>query len=190
MLRDRLDHGFHSPQELEEELRLPLLGTIPHLPVNHGQTITQALAAMLPERRFGVRESLRNLFASFRLLRAGQPLRLLLITSTGQAEGKTTAASLIAQTLADLGQRVLLVDADMRRPRIHRCVGLDNGAGLSNLLTHPLPPTAAAVQALIQPAGEGLAVLPSGDNPPRCGQAAQLGALPGAVPGDPRPTGL
>lgn len=140
MLRDRLDHGFHSPQELEEELRLPLLGTIPHLPVNHGQTITQALAAMLPERRFGVRESLRNLFASFRLLRAGQPLRLLLITSTGQAEGKTTAASLIAQTLADLGQRVLLVDADMRRPRIHRCVGLDNGAGLSNLLTHPLPP--------------------------------------------------
>jgi succinoglycan biosynthesis transport protein ExoP len=166
VLRDRLDHVFHSPKELEDELRLPLLGMIPHLPVSEGQTIAQALAAMAPERRFGVRESLRNLFASFRLLRAGQPLRLLLITSTGQAEGKTTAAALFAQTLADLGQRVLLVDADMRRPRIHRYMGLDNGAGLANLLTTPLPPTAEAVQALIQPAGEGLAVLPAGDTPP------------------------
>jgi polysaccharide biosynthesis transport protein len=189
VIRDRLDHVFHSSRELEDELRLPLLGVIPHLPVGHGQTIAQALAELSPERRFGVRESLRNLFASFRLLRAGKPLRLLLISSTGQAEGKTTAASLYAQTLADLGQKVLLVDADMRRPRVHRYMGLDNVAGISTLLTVPEEPTAELVQDLIQPAGEGLAVLPAGDSPPdaakllsseRCRALCQvIRALPG-----------
>jgi polysaccharide biosynthesis transport protein len=166
VVRDRLDHVFHSSRELEGELKLPLLGIVPHLPLQEGQTLAKAVAALSPERRFGMRESLRNLFASFRLLRADKALRLILITSTSQAEGKTTAATLFAQTLADLGQRVLLVDADMRRPRVHRAVGLDNLAGLSNLLTNPEPPAAAAVRALIQSAGEGLDVLPAGDMPP------------------------
>ena len=166
VVRDRFDHVFHSSRELEEALGQPLLGSIPHLPVAAGQTVAQALEALPSERRFGVRESLRNLFASFRLLRAGKALRLLLITSSSQAEGKTTAASLFAQTLADLGQRVLLVDADLRRPRVHRYMGLDNRAGLSNLLTNPQAPSGAAVEELIQPASEGLDVLPAGDVPP------------------------
>jgi capsular exopolysaccharide synthesis family protein len=189
VVRDRLDHVFHSSREVEEALGQPLLGSIPHLPVGEGQTVAQALAALPAERRFGVRESLRNLFTSFRLLRAGKALRLLLITSSSQAEGKTTAASLFAQTLADLGQKVLLVDADMRRPRVHRYMGLDNGAGLSNLLTNPQSPNGAAVRELIQTASEGLDVLPAGDVPPdaakllsseRCRDLCQvIRALPG-----------
>jgi capsular exopolysaccharide synthesis family protein len=189
VVRDRFDHVFHGSRELEETLGLPLLGSIPHLTVEAGQTVAQALAALPAERRFGVRESLRNLFASFRLLRAGKALRLVLITSSTQAEGKTTAATLFAQTLADLGQRVLLVDADMRRPRVHRTMGLDNGAGLSNLLTNPQPPSAAAVQELIQSVSAGLDVLPAGDTPPdaakllssaRCGELCEvIRGLPG-----------
>jgi len=189
VVRDRLDHVFHSSRELEEALKQPLLGSIPHLPVGAGQTVAQALSALPAEQRFGVRESLRNLFASFRLLRAGKALRLLLITSSSQAEGKTTAAALFARTLADLGQRVLLVDADLRRPRVHRYLGLDNVEGLSSLLTNPLPPTPETVQALIQPSGDGLDVLSAGDTPPdaakllsseRCRQlCATIRELPG-----------
>jgi capsular exopolysaccharide synthesis family protein len=183
VVRDRFDHVFHSSRELEEALGMPLLGNIPYLPQGEGQRVAQALAALPAERRFGVRESLRNLFASFRLLRAGKALRLLLITSTSQAEGKTTAASLFAQTLADLGQKVLLVDADLRRPRVHQYVGLDNVAGLSNLLTNPQLPYGSAVQDLIQTVSEGLDVLPAGDQPPdaakllsseRCRQVCQV----------------
>ena len=189
VVRDRFDHVFHSSRELEEALGMPLLGSIPYLPQGEGQRVAQALAALPAERRFGVRESLRNLFASFRLLRAGKALRLLLITSTSQAEGKTTAASLFAQTLADLGQKVLLVDADLRRPRVHQYVGLDNVAGLSNLLTNPQLPYGSAVQDLIQTVSEGLDVLPAGDVPPdaakllsseRCRQVCQvIRELPG-----------
>jgi capsular exopolysaccharide synthesis family protein len=189
VVRDRFDHVFHSSRELEEALGMPLLGNIPYLPQGEGQRVAQALAALPAERRFGVRESLRNLFASFRLLRAGKALRLLLITSTSQAEGKTTAASLFAQTLADLGQKVLLVDADLRRPRVHQYVGLDNVAGLSNLLTNPQLPYGSAVQDLIQTVSEGLDVLPAGDVPPdaakllsseRCRQVCQvIRELPG-----------
>ena len=189
VVRDRFDHVFHSSRELEEALGMPLLGNIPYLPQGEGQRVAQALAALPAERRFGVRESLRNLFASFRLLRAGKALRLLLITSTSQAEGKTTAASLFAQTLADLGQKVLLVDADLRRPRVHQYVGLDNVAGLSNLLTNPQLPYGSAVQDLIQTVSEGLDVLPAGDQPPdaakllsseRCRQVCQvIRELPG-----------
>jgi capsular exopolysaccharide synthesis family protein len=166
VVRDRLDQVFHSARELELALAQPLLGSIPYLPVGDGQTVAQALAALPAEQRFAVRESLRNLFASFRLLRAGKELRLLLISSTSQMEGKTTAASLLGQTLVDLGQKVLLVDADLRRPRVHRTMGLDNGAGLSSLLAKPQPPTVAAVRELIQSARDGLDVLPAGDVPP------------------------
>jgi succinoglycan biosynthesis transport protein ExoP len=185
LLRDRLDPVFHDPRELKEALPLPLLGVVPHLPDVQTTTVAQAVEAMDGGERFETRESLRNLFANFRLLRADKTVRLVALTSATQGEGKSTTTTLFALTLAQLGQRVLLVDADMRRPMLHRYVGVENGEGLSSLLTnHALDP-ARCVMA-VQP---GLDLLPAGPMPPdttpllsseRCGEVVEaIRNLPG-----------
>ncbi len=183
LLRDRLDHVFHSPRELEDELGLPLLGQIPHLTNADGQTITAAIEALEPRQRFPLRESLRNLFTNFRLLRADKPLRLILVTSSSQAEGKTTATALFAHTLADLDLRVLVVDADLRRPRLHQKLGVDNLLGFSSLLTAEQLPNLAAITTILQRPRDRLHLLTAGPTPPdaakllsseRCGQLCEL----------------
>ncbi len=86
-------------------------------------------------QRFFYQEAFRNLFTSIRFLSSDKPLRSLALTSTLPAEGKTLVNSLLAKTLSEMDQRVLLVDADMRKPQLHHRLGLNNLTGLSNLLT-------------------------------------------------------
>ena len=163
LLRDRLDHVFHTPKELYEGLSIPLLGVVPYLPGRAPTTtISQSLASLEGGERFAIKESLRNLFANFRLLRADKPVRLVAITSSTQGEGKTTTTALFAETLAQLGQRVLLVDADMRRPMLHRYIGANNIQGLSSLLTDG----ELAVSDVVQPIQSGLDLISSGPVPP------------------------
>ncbi len=163
LLRDRLDHVFHSPRELQDALAMPLVGVVPYLPsCSSGSTINQSLTSLEGGERFAIKESLRNLFANFRLLRADKPLRLVAITSSVQGEGKSTTTALFAETMAQLGQRVLLVDADMRRPMLHRYVGADNASGLTSLLTDP----DLAVVDVVQNLPSGLDIISSGPVPP------------------------
>ncbi len=86
-------------------------------------------------QRFYYQEAFRNLFTSIRFLSSDKPLRTLALTSSMPSEGKTLVNSLLAKTLSEMGQRVLLVDADMRKPQLHYRLGLNNITGLSNLLT-------------------------------------------------------
>lgn len=162
LLRDRLDPVLHDPKELAGAVPLPMLGMIPHLPLGEEATIVAALQSSRGSKRFELRESLRNLFANFRLLRADKTLRLVAITSATQGEGKSTTTALFALTLAQLGQRVLLVDADMRRPTLHRLLGCDNAVGLSSLLTDAQLTTSE----LVQPIQSGLDLIASGPTPP------------------------
>ncbi len=172
MLRDKLDHGFHNPREVKEDLGEPLLGHIPH--VGFFQGVREGKRFLLKEldlsgarkdsaerasektaesptssavadnikksgitgyQRFYYQEAFRNLFTSIRFLSSDQPLRTLALTSSLPAEGKTLVNALLAKTLSEMGQRVLLVDADMRKPQLHHRLGLNNLTGLSNLLT-------------------------------------------------------
>ncbi|MFN9610791.1 MAG: GumC family protein [bacterium] len=185
LLRDRLDHVFHDPNELKQALPLPVLGLVPHLSGIKGDTINESLEKMDGSQKFEIRESLRNLFANFRLLRADKAVRLVAITSATQGEGKSVTCSLFANTLAQLGQRVLLVDADMRRPMLHRYIGAQNGDGLSSLLTD----SSLEVTPLIHSIQPGLDLLSAGPMPPdttrllsseRCAQVLEaIRALPG-----------
>ncbi|MEB3168340.1 MAG: polysaccharide biosynthesis tyrosine autokinase [Synechococcaceae cyanobacterium] len=184
LLRDRLDHVFHDPIDLRDSLPVPLLGVVPHLSGAEGTTIAAAVKALGSGQRFEIRESLRNVFANFRLLRADKTVRLVAITSASQGEGKSTTTALFALTLAQLGQKVLLVDADMRRPMLHRYLGAENGVGLSSLLTDPSIPIGEALVS-VQPE---LDLLPAGPMPPdttkllsseRCGAVVEaIRALP------------
>jgi capsular exopolysaccharide synthesis family protein len=154
LIRDRVDHVFHTSQDVQQELKRPMLGYIPYFKVFEGtrdekKSITDALNRLSPLRqhnsdpenslsyidRFNYQESFRNLYTSTRFLSSDKQLRSIAITSSIPSEGKSLIISLLAQTLTELGQRVLLVDADLRKPQIHHRFNLDNLQGLSNLLT-------------------------------------------------------
>jgi len=162
LLRDRFDHVFHWPQEAEQGLGLPLLSVIPFLTLVDGYTIEESIGCMDAGQRFALKESLRNLFANFKLLRTDKAFRSIGITSSIPGEGKSTSLTLFANTLASLQVRVLLVDADMRRPRLHRYNNLVNETGFSTLITDP----ESKVENLVQHMSPNLDLLSAGPMPP------------------------
>lgn len=146
LLRDRLDHVFHSPGEVRDDLDEVLLGHVPYISVFSGlrrdkRFILEKLnndpqsGGITSYERFHYQEAFRNLATSLRFLNTDQPLRAIALTSSIPSEGKSLSVILLAKTLSELGQRVLLIDADLRKPQIHDRLGIDNLRGLSNLLT-------------------------------------------------------
>ena len=162
LLRERTDNVFHTPMDAERELQLPVLGLIPFLPLDPGVEISSSLAKMSSSERFAIKESLRSLFTTFRLLRADRNIRMVGVTSSTQGEGKSTAVTIFARTLADLGLKVLVVDADMRLPMQSRYLGIEQGNGLSNLLSD----SSLQARELIQTVADNFDILPSGPKPP------------------------
>ena len=107
-------------------------------------------------------EAFRTLRTNLRFASIGGRLTSLLVTSSNQAEGKTTVACNLAIALADSGARVVLVDADVRRPQVADRMGLEGAAGLTDVLIGR-----AEVDDVLQPWGrDGLTVLPAGAVPP------------------------
>ena len=151
LLRDRMDHVFHQASEVKMDLGLPLLGHIPH--VNAFKGVREDQRFLLVEldqddqskvdqdskkaiyQRFYYQEAFRNLFTSIRFLNTDQPLRSIALSSSLPAEGKSLINVLLAKTLSEMGQRVLLIDADLRKPQLHTRLGLNNLLGLTNVLT-------------------------------------------------------
>jgi capsular exopolysaccharide synthesis family protein len=162
ILRERTDNVFHTPMDTERELQLPVLGLIPYLPLEPGVQISTSISKMSASERFAIKESLRSLFTTFRLLRADRDIRLVAVTSSTQGEGKSTAVTIFARTLADLGLKVLVVDADMRLPMQTRYLGLAQGEGFSSILTD----SSVSLKSLIQPIQDNLDILPAGPKPP------------------------
>ena len=181
LLRDRMDHVFHHAGEVKDELGLPLLGHVPYVSFFQGvrenkrfmlkELDTQTLPVSDPQQkqearyqRFFYQEAFRNLFTSLRFLNSDRPLRSIALTSSLPSEGKSLVISLLAKTLSEMGQRVLLIDADMRKPQLHTRLGLNNLRGLSNLLSDEAP---AWRDALQQVEGyEGWSVITAGRRPP------------------------
>src|SRR6185503_19483042 len=100
------------------------------------------------DKRSPLAEAYRRLRPSVLLSSPGRPPRTLVVTSCVPSEGKSTTAINLAVTLAQTGARVLVVDADMRRPTVHSSFGIDNRAGLSNILSNEM--TNVETLALVQ----------------------------------------
>jgi capsular exopolysaccharide synthesis family protein len=127
--REHFDDKIYSMVEAEQATGLPILGVIP-LVKNPDQ-----LAAQFADRRSAIAEAYRSTCTALQFsTEAGLP-KSLLITSAAPSEGKSSTAQGIARQFAATGLKVLLIDADLRRPSLHKTLGLDNGIGLSNYLT-------------------------------------------------------
>ena len=95
-------------------------------------------------------EAFRNLYTSIRFLNTDRKVKTLVLSSSLPKEGKTLVNLVLAKTLTDMGQKVLLVDSDMRKPQLHYRLGLNNIRGLSNFLTD----TSLSYRDVIQPVRE------------------------------------
>src|SRR5690606_39135436 len=122
-----LDDTIKAPEDIEQHLRLAVLGVIPHL---RKQTVQSALA----DPRSAFSESYRSVRTALQFSTDGGVPRTLLVTSPGAAEGKSTTALTLARNFAQLGKSVLLVEADLRNPSLHRALGMRAETGLSSLL--------------------------------------------------------
>src|SRR5262249_2428738 len=107
-------------------------------------------------------EAIRSVRTNVLFSSADEGSRSLVVTSSGPGEGKTLVASNLAVAFAQAGQRVLLVDADMRRPRVHEVLDMSQEPGLSNLLVG----TAKASETLRKTDVAGLWMLTAGHIPP------------------------
>jgi polysaccharide biosynthesis transport protein len=152
-VRERSDPRLRGPADLAERLGRPVLGQIPWLrrrrrraaqrpgsrrPPRRGWSRPPRLGlAMLDQPEGPAAEAYRSLRARLTQLE----LTSIMVVSPGPGEGKSTTAANLAVTLAESGREVLLVSADLRRPRIHEFFGLPNGSGLSDLLLDGLPDT-------------------------------------------------
>ena len=175
-----LDDSVRSAEDIESFLHLPLVALIPQVDVgkpkrllpqkagdlslNNGRASQEVLLIDL-DKRSPVAEAYRHLRTSILLSTAGRPPKTLLVTSSVPSEGKTTTAVNTAVTLAQTGAKVLIIDADMRRPRLHSIFKLPNGNGLSALLSREA--SEDEIFAAIDKDDEsGLFVLTAGPVPP------------------------
>ena len=124
-----MNNTFSVPDQLESELQIPVLGITP-------KVAEEEIAEGFNTPTSPLSEAHRTLRTSLQFTGVGDKLRTILVTSSEMSEGKTTTAFKLASDFAALGRKVLVIDADMRKPRMHRVFGTDNAFGLSNLLTN------------------------------------------------------
>ncbi|PZO07662.1 MAG: exopolysaccharide biosynthesis protein [Lysobacteraceae bacterium] len=151
-----LDDTLKSPEDVEKQLGLSVLGVIPLLKL----PMTPAKAVEDPRSAFA--ESYRSVRTALQFATDTGVPRSLLVTSSTPAEGKSTTALTLARNFAQLGKRVLVIDADLRNPSLHRLLGVDNSAGLSNYLAGAGKAT-EVIRATDTP---GLMFMSSGPLPP------------------------
>ncbi len=168
---DSIDNTIASPAEISRLVGLPVLAVVPHHGANAGRsgrrnepTLAETVDLVAHrDRSAPTSEAYRELRTAILLSNPGHPPRQIMVTSALPEDGKSSTAMNLAVVLAQAGRRVLLVDADLRRPRLHKVFGVDGARGLSVYLSGlETDPMALTQRTPI----EGLDVLVSGPVPP------------------------
>jgi succinoglycan biosynthesis transport protein ExoP len=183
-LLEYLDDSVRSTEDVDRILRLPTLATIPVLKNGHskrqrlsdggkflqlrnGSSNGKGNPALLldVEKHSPLAEVYRHLRTSILLSSAGHAPKTLVVASCIPSEGKTTTTINLAVSLAQTGARVLIIDGDMRRPRIHSAFGCGNEQGLCNALANEMS-EAETLKLIHQESESGLYIMTAGPSPP------------------------
>lgn len=154
---DAVNDTIRDPDEIRQKFNLPVLGMIARHTVSNGKPIAQ------DQPRSPVAESFRALRTNIMYAAIDTPLRRIIITSATPQNGKTTITANLGVVMAKDDYKVTIVDADMRRPQLHRSFGISNRNGLSSLFINPLGELNGTLQSTNVP---GLKVVASGKLPP------------------------
>ena len=150
-----LDDTLKGPEDIEQHLRMAVLGIIPHLK-------KQSVADAMGDPRSAFAEAYRSVRTALQFSTDHGVPKVLLVTSASASEGKSTTATTLARNFAQLGKRVLLIEADLRSPSLHRLMGVRSETGLSSLLAG----AASASQVIMDTDDERLKVMLAGPLPP------------------------
>jgi polysaccharide biosynthesis transport protein len=160
---DKLSNVFYTSKDLKDATRLPLLGVVPLRKELALTTKENAPKGVQPVSSISFFEVFRSLYTNILLLGSDTPIRSLVISSAAQGDGKSTVAIQLAQAAAAMGQRVLLVDANLRCPTLHNRVGLMNIQGLTDVISQDLEWSNVIERS---PLEENLFVMSAGPIPP------------------------
>jgi succinoglycan biosynthesis transport protein ExoP len=138
---EALDNTLKTQADVEQFLGVPVLGLVPMIGLAPGAEPVQA-NDNLRERDLGVfldpksvaAECCRSIRTNILFMSPDRPLKTMVVTSPSPQEGKTTTAINLGVTMAEAGGRVLIIDTDMRRPRLHRSFGVPNQTGISTVI--------------------------------------------------------
>jgi succinoglycan biosynthesis transport protein ExoP len=166
---EAFDNTLKSQEDVEIAIARPVVGVIPMIASGEEKKLDESAPALrdrdlsiMRSPKSAVAECCRSLRTNLLFMSPDQPLRTIVVTSPGPQEGKTTTAINLAVTFAMAGNRVLLVDTDMRRPRLHRSFELSNRAGLSTAILGE----AAITDLTHKTEVPNLEILPCGPTPP------------------------
>jgi capsular exopolysaccharide synthesis family protein len=133
LVREQLNRGVRNVDELEQAVGASVRSTIPRVP--SWRRRKEARLIMMEDALSPTAEAYRILQSSLAFLEVGTSAKVVLLTSATPGEGKSTTAANLAIAFAEAGSRTVLVDADLRHPRLHKFFKVDNRSGLSDILT-------------------------------------------------------
>ncbi|MFH1421699.1 MAG: polysaccharide biosynthesis tyrosine autokinase [Planctomycetota bacterium] len=160
-LFEHLDDSIKNQEDMEKYVKVPILGVVPSAKRNKKESLEIDLIAHLKPKA-DVSEAYRSIRTGLLYTSPDKEHKAYVVTSAGPREGKTMTAINIAITMAHTGKKVLLVDSDMRKPRVHKTFKIDNSKGFSNYLVGQKSPEEVIVKSEI----DNLYVLSSGPIPP------------------------
>lgn len=156
-----LDRSIKTPEDIEKKVSLPPLGLVPHYPGSKESLPVEYISHS--DGRSPIAEAYRSIRTFILLSTGGKPPRILMVTSPERSAGKTTTSINTAISLTKSDVKVVLIDADMRKPRLHRVFELENTKGLSTFLSG----NAEFDDGLIQPTTiDNLDIIAAGPVPP------------------------
>lgn len=154
-----LDDTLKTPAEISNILGLPVVGFVAN---ESGMEKNEGIPYVTANPRSPMAETFRTLRTNLEFASVDRPLKTILVTSPGTSDGKTTVATNLAAVMAQANKRVILLEADLRRPRVHHALGMSNHIGLSDVFRSQVDIRDVARYSKVK----DLAVITSGKLPP------------------------
>ncbi len=155
---EMFDDTLRDPSDVERLTGLPVLGAISRFDTSESELVAHV------QPRTPVAEAFRSIRTNIQFASVDKPPRVILVTSPSPSDGKSTVAANLAVVLAQSNKKVILIDTDLRRPRVHKLLNLANRHGLTELFVQQ----EISLDGINQDAGvSNLAIMPSGGLPPK-----------------------